>query len=60
MKKPPVVDEVDVNRMINFILGRSYNEKLMPEERADAAYNVALGLNLLHQRSIWLQSDRHQ
>ena len=44
MKRPPVVDDRDVERMIDFIFGRSINTNITSEERADAAYQVALGI----------------
>jgi hypothetical protein len=44
MKNPPVVDDRDVDRMINFIFGSSINTNITAEERADAAYHVALGV----------------
>jgi hypothetical protein len=45
--KMPIVDEADVARMIDFIFGKSLNQAISPEERADAAYQVALGVSLL-------------
>ena len=51
MKKMPVVDEADVDRMINFIFGRSINANITSEERANAAYQVALGIAKVQGRS---------
>lgn len=52
MKKPPLVDDADVDRMIDFMFGRSINTTRTPEERAEAAYQVALGISKAQQRSI--------
>ena len=40
----PSVDDTDVARMIDFIFGKSLNTTISPEERAEAAYQVALGV----------------
>ena len=52
MKKPPIVDETDVDRMVNFMFGKSVNTNLTSEERADAAYQVALGITKIQNRSV--------
>ncbi len=52
MKKPPIVDETDVDRMINFMFGRSINTNITPEERAEAAYQVALAIAKIQDRSV--------
>ena len=52
MKKPaPVVDDADVEHLIHFMFGRSVNTTIAPEERADAAYQVALGISKVQQRT---------
>ena len=51
MKKPPLVDEADVDRMIDFMFGQSINLQLTSEERADCAYQVALGIGKMQGRS---------
>ena len=51
MKKLPVIDDADVDRMIDFMFGRSINTHITPEERADAAYQVALGITKVQGRS---------
>ena len=51
MKQTPIVDDTDVDRMINFIFGKSVSTTIAPEERAEAAYQVALGLSRLEERS---------
>lgn len=38
MKQAPLVDDTDVDRMINFMFGKSVNTTIAPEERAEAAY----------------------
>jgi hypothetical protein len=48
----PEVDDADVTRMIDFIFGRSFNDSLTAEARADAAYQVARGIALLQQRTV--------
>ena len=52
MKKPPAIDAADVDRMINFMFGKSINTDITPEERADAAYQVALGIAKLQHQSV--------
>ncbi len=52
MKKPPIVDETDVDRMVNFMFGRSINTNITSEERADAAYQVALGIAKIQNQSV--------
>jgi hypothetical protein len=39
---PPQVDDADVTRMIDFLFGKSVNTSVSAEERAEAAYQVAL------------------
>jgi hypothetical protein len=51
MKKLPIVDDADVEHMINFIFGKSINNSITPEERADTAYQVALGITRMQARS---------
>jgi hypothetical protein len=51
MKKPPEIDEADVDRMINFMFGRSINTDITQEERAEVAYQVALGISKVQGRS---------
>lgn len=50
-KTPPHVDDADVTRMIDFMFGKSLNTAISPEERAEAAYQVALQVALLQQRT---------
>jgi hypothetical protein len=45
------VDDADVERMINFLFGRSLNDKITAEERAEAAYQVALNWARLMNRT---------
>ena len=52
MKKPPTIDETDVDRMINFMFGRSINTNITSEERADAAYQVALAIAKMQNHSV--------
>ena len=52
MKKPPIVDETDVEHMINFMFGKSINTNITPEERANAAYQVALGIAEIQNESV--------
>jgi hypothetical protein len=51
LKKPPLVDDADVARMIHFMFGKSLNTALTPEERAATAYQVALGITTIQKRS---------
>jgi hypothetical protein len=51
LEKPPVVDDADVDRMINFMFGNSINTIITPEERADTAYQVAIGITRMQGRS---------
>jgi hypothetical protein len=51
VKKPPLVDDADVDHMINFMFSRSINTDIAAEERAHAAYQVALGICKLQHRS---------
>ena len=51
-KKQPIVDETDVEHMINFMFGKSINTNITSEERADAAYQVALGIAKIQNRSV--------
>jgi hypothetical protein len=44
---PPVVDDADVARMIDFMFGKGFNATISPEERADSAYRVALHVAML-------------
>ena len=43
---PPQVDDADVARMIDFLFGKSINTNISAEERAEAAYQVALNVAL--------------
>jgi hypothetical protein len=52
MKKPSIIDETDVDRMINFMFGKSINTNITSEERADAAYQVALGIAKIQNHSV--------
>jgi hypothetical protein len=51
LEKPPVVDDADVDRMINFMFGNPINTIITPEERADTAYQVAIGITRMQGRS---------
>ena len=44
MSTPPNVDDADVMRMIDFMFGKSINMNISPEERAECAHQVALGI----------------
>ena len=46
MVRRPIVDDADVTRMIDFIFGKSLNATASPEERSEAAYQVALNVAL--------------